>query len=271
MFARTIHRSTQFFRRPINRSLTTRISMSNIPHDVRMFLAGYPDLDDDPTQNKNLEFYSNKRRCQPDGVLIDEIHEEWQGDYDTLEYNHGFIQWLFPIQEHGVNYQAQPLQPHEIEAMTADEEIIERVIKSYRLMLDFYGMQLQTPDTGLLTRTEPASKCRKRYQNLLHAPHNNLRISRILKSLSEFGLERLNAGFILHVLNEQSEHNKLSSATLIQSMDRWWANCIRDDEERKWVGELIKRVRTDEDFVFTRDLYVLAIDRRVETGKLSIE
>lgn len=73
------------------------------------------------------------------------------------------------------------------------------------------------------------------------------------------------------MLNEQSEHNKLSSATLIQSMDRWWANCIRDDEERKWVGELIKRVRTDEDFVFTRDLYVLAIDRRVETGKLSIE
>ena len=50
--------------------------MSNIPHDVRMFLAGYPDLDDDPAQNKNLEFYSNKRRCQPDGVLIDENHEE---------------------------------------------------------------------------------------------------------------------------------------------------------------------------------------------------
>lgn len=77
----------------------------------------------------------------------------------------------FPIQEHGVNYQAQPLQPHEIEAMTADEGIIERVIKSYRLMLDFYGMQLQTPDTGLLTRAEPASKCRKRYQNLLRELH----------------------------------------------------------------------------------------------------
>ncbi len=80
----------------------------------------------------------------------------------------------FPIQEHGVNYQAQSLQPHEIEAMTADEEIIERVIKSYRLMLDFYGMQLQTPDTGLLTRTEPASKCRKRYQNLLRELHLRL-------------------------------------------------------------------------------------------------
>ncbi len=74
MLARTIHRSKQLFRRPKSRSLTT--GMSNIPHDVRVFLAGYPDVDDDPTQNKNLEFYSNKRRCQPDGVLIDEIHEE---------------------------------------------------------------------------------------------------------------------------------------------------------------------------------------------------
>ena len=41
------------------------------------------------------------------------------------------------------------------------------------------------------------------------APHNNLRISRIFKCLSELGLERLNAGFILHVLNEQSEHDRL--------------------------------------------------------------
>ncbi|KAI0087914.1 opioid growth factor receptor conserved region-domain-containing protein [Irpex rosettiformis] len=267
---RAILRSlTQVIRRSTLRTFSAR--MSSLPHDVRMFLHGYPDLDDDPRQNKNLQFYSNKRRCQPDNVLISEIHEGWQGDYMTLEYNHGFIQWLFPIQEYGVNYQAQPLQRHEIEAMVADPETMGRVIKSYRLMLDFYGMGLSSIETGLLSRSKPAEKCYERYNNLLRAPHNNLRISRILKSLSELGLERLNAGFVLHVLNEQSERNKLNEPTLTRSMDQWWANCIRNDEERRWIRELINRVRTDEDFVFTRQLYERALERRKETGKLDLD
>ena len=72
----------------------------------------------------------------------------------------------FPIQEYGVNYQAQPLQRHEIEAMVADPDIIDRVIKSYRLMLDFYGMQLVSTETGLLSRSEPRKRCYERYNNL---------------------------------------------------------------------------------------------------------
>ena len=48
--------------------------------------------------------------------------------------------------------------------------------------------------------------------------------------MSEFGLERFNAGFLLFVLAEQSEHQKLLSRMLQSSMDKWWANCIRDDE-----------------------------------------
>ena len=103
------------------------------------------------------------------------------------------------------------------------------------------------------------------------ASHNNLRISRILKSLSEFGLERLNAGFLLHVLNEQSEHDELNTITITTSMDRWWANCIRDDVEREWIGELIKRVRRKKTFVFTRAMYEQAVENRRENGKLSID
>ena len=30
-----------------------------------------------------------------------------------LEDHHGFIQWLFPIREHGMNFQSQELQLHE--------------------------------------------------------------------------------------------------------------------------------------------------------------
>ena len=100
--------------------------------------------------------------------------------------------------------------------------------------------------------------------------HNNLRISRILKCLSELGLERLNAGFLLHVLSEQSEANELNSRGIRGSMDRWWANCLRNEEERLWIGDLIHLVR-EEYFVFTREDYEQALDRRAQTGQLGIQ
>jgi hypothetical protein len=87
----------------------------SIPRDIREFLDGYPEHLDDRKLNANLRFYRNERRCRPDNLLIDEIHEQcvrhlldvglkqsayaefpfrWKGDYETLEWNHGFIQWL---------------------------------------------------------------------------------------------------------------------------------------------------------------------------------
>jgi Opioid growth factor receptor (OGFr) conserved region len=49
------------------------------------------------------------------------------------------IRIRFPIREYGMNYASQPLQEHEIEEMKASEEVIERILRSYRLMLSFYG------------------------------------------------------------------------------------------------------------------------------------
>ncbi|GBE83115.1 hypothetical protein SCP_0501620 [Sparassis crispa] len=98
--------------------------------------------------------------------------------------------------------------------------------------------------------------------------HNYLRISRILKCLSELGLEHLNGGFLLHVLNEQSEHNQLDTAGIRSSMDRWWANCIRNEEERKWIRDTIQKVWSKDGYVFTREMYEQALERRRDTGYL---
>ena len=49
------------------------------------------------------------------GDLIEAIHTNWKKDYTRLEWHHGYIQWLFPIRERGLNWQAQELQSHEIE------------------------------------------------------------------------------------------------------------------------------------------------------------
>ena len=75
-------------------------------------------------------------------------------------------QCSFPIREHGMNWGAKPLQLHERDAMRADPAVIARVIKSYELMLDFYGIQLLDQETGLLGRSPPPKNHAARYTNL---------------------------------------------------------------------------------------------------------
>ena len=70
------------------------------------------------------------------------------------------------------------------------------------------------------------------------------------------GLEHFNSGFLLHVLNEQSENNELNTPGIRSSMDRWWANCVRDEEERKAIHGLLQKVRSGEEgYTFTRSEY----------------
>ena len=65
-----------------------------------------------------------------------------------------------------MNWDAKPLQLHERDAMRADPAVIARVITSYELMLDFYGMQLLDRETGLLSRSLPPRNYATRYTNL---------------------------------------------------------------------------------------------------------
>jgi len=74
-----------------------------------------------------------------------------------------------------------------------------------------------------------------------------------LTQVAEMGLERLNVGFLLHVLNEQSENGELNCPGMVRSMDIWWANCLRKEEDREGVRGLIRKVR--EGKVYTREEY----------------
>ena len=92
--------------------------------------------------NKNVLFYQNKIKMQPERVKVDDVIKLWWGDYSHLESSHSFVQWLFPIQEHGMNYQAQPLMKHERSVMRSDPNVLRRAVHCFRLMLDFYGFEL---------------------------------------------------------------------------------------------------------------------------------
>ncbi|GFO43740.1 UDP-glucuronosyltransferase 2a1-like [Plakobranchus ocellatus] len=83
--------------------------------DTENYRLGYPGQEDNLRLNANLEFYQGKISSYPDGAFIDDIHNHWWGNYELLERHHGYIQWIFPIRENGMNWQAQALQLHEAE------------------------------------------------------------------------------------------------------------------------------------------------------------
>eukprot|EP00727_Mastigamoeba_balamuthi_P001140 m51a1_g11022 hypothetical protein (318) ;mRNA; r:406871-409123 len=152
---------------------------------------------EDAMNGKNFRFYSNALRCMPDRKLIDEIHESWQGDYEGLEARHGYIQWLFPIYyDSGVNSLASKLSRAEARLMRRDVQVARRIVRSYRLMLDFYGLVLVDDLTGKVARSPDAAHVHERFQNLSWASHNNLRISRILTSLGQLGFGRYKAPLV---------------------------------------------------------------------------
>mmetsp|Transcript_8879 Transcript_8879/g.15215 ORF Transcript_8879/g.15215 Transcript_8879/m.15215 type:complete len:180 (+) Transcript_8879:42-581(+) len=163
----------------------------NSKEDTRAYREGYPGKQDDPKIKDNLLFYRNERKSEPHGAKIDTIHKPvelggWFGDYELLERHHGYIQWLFPIREQGMNGLSFELQLHEAKAIRKDPECKKRVLKSYQLMLNFYGMKLVDKETGQIGRDR---HWKERYRHLNSSFHNYLRITRILKSLGELGFE----------------------------------------------------------------------------------
>ncbi|XP_007520435.1 opioid growth factor receptor isoform X2 [Erinaceus europaeus] len=178
--------------------------------DTCRYRHHYPDLveRDGNGDMPNLSFYKNEIRFLPNGCFIEDILQNWKDDYDLLEDNHSYIQWLFPLREPGVNWHAKPLTLREVEAFKSSEEIRKRLIQAYKLMLGFYGIQLKNEDTGQVCR---AQNYLKRFQNLDWHSHNNLRITRILKSLGELGLEHYQAPLARFFLEETLVHGELQS------------------------------------------------------------
>jgi hypothetical protein len=123
----------------------------------------------------NFLFYSNKIQSIPSGDYIDNIHSKWYDNWSLLEQHHGYIQWLFPVFENsGLNWDSDALGKSEARLMRRDPEIAKRIVKSYQMMLNFYGMELSEPKVGLIVRS---NHWQERYKHLNSSFHNYLRIS----------------------------------------------------------------------------------------------
>lgn len=235
-------------------------------NDLEQYRRGYPGKKDHKDQNDNLKFYKNEIKSYPDGDYIENIHKDWWGDYERLERHHGYIQWLFPIRESGMNFHAQELQCHEVNGIMDDPKAFERVLKSYQLMLDFYGMELD-PNTGRITR---ANNWKSRFQHLNRSYHNYLRITRILKFLGEFGHENYKRPFVEFVLEEAMEHGTLINT--LESCVRYWLETIKSKEDREALKDYVRKIESgyNSPDVEADDLELVSgrkVDKMIEKSK----
>ncbi|XP_054641211.1 opioid growth factor receptor-like protein 1 [Dunckerocampus dactyliophorus] len=176
----------------------------------------------------NLNFYLGKRPSLPDGLYIGDFHTAWYGEYDNLEYVHTYIQWLFPLEVPGVNSLASTLTKAEIEEFHKEPTAKENLLKSYKLMLDFYGIELSNEETGHVRR---ARNWRDRFNALDGHTHNNLRITRILKCMGTLGYHHYQAPLVYFFLNETLVHRELQSVK--NSVLNYFVFTVLDRRERR--------------------------------------
>src|SRR5713101_7352662 len=68
----------------------------------------------------------------------------WTWDYGTLEETHDYIQVLFPLTEPSMYSSRAPLlRAKDIAQVRANVTIRENLLRSCRMMLDFYGLAYQ--------------------------------------------------------------------------------------------------------------------------------
>ncbi|XP_030634247.1 opioid growth factor receptor-like protein 1 [Chanos chanos] len=238
-----IDRTKRSRRRWSRRNLRAAEDMWNYRHN-------YPgrkmDNDLQNTDQPNLQFYRNKRPSSPDGVYIDGFHNQWWGDYDKLEWVHSYIQWLFPIEEDGMNYSAFKLTKAEIKSFQKDEDAKERLLKSYQMMLDFYGIKLVDEETG---KVERADNWEDRFDNLNRNTNNNLRITHILKCLGTLGFQHYQAPLVRFFLTETLVKKTLPRVKS-SVLDYFMFAVLDKDERRELVKYAFKNFEPKGDFVW---------------------
>ncbi|OCT58442.1 hypothetical protein XELAEV_18002114mg [Xenopus laevis] len=160
-------------------------------------------------------------------VNIEEILNKWKGDYEKLEHNHTYIQWLFPLREQGLNFYAKELTSYEIEEFKKTKEAMKRFLLAYKMMLDFFGIKL-IDKNGNVSR---APNWQERFQHLNESQHNYLRITRILKSLGELGYENFKPPLVKLFLQESIVANIIPS--MRQSALEYFVYTIKDRRQRR--------------------------------------
>lgn len=134
----------------------------------------------DSVVNRLLAFQLGTGRDDRGRLLSDIL----RADDDWLESTHDFIQWMFPLPEPSAVNPGAPLIDAEVRAAFRNDPLLRAQLhESFLRMLRFYGLAF-----GEDGRVRPASNWGQRNAWFRHGGHNDLRITRILRSMRVLGL-----------------------------------------------------------------------------------
>lgn len=169
-------------------------------------------------ESELIKFYKGSGTDQS-GRKISDI---WNFNHSQLEYNHDFIQWLFPLPERSrFNYSAPVLTKQDIDGFKNDPVLRANVFRSFETMMKFYGFEINRADNNYSLIKSAAFK--ERSANWLNpGNHNFLRITRILKFLTLAGQAKLATCFFT-ALDEVYATNK----PVISSSYNFWKSAVQ--------------------------------------------
>ena len=155
------------------------------------------------------------------------IEDIWSFSDYLLESVHDYIQWLFPLQEPSrFNAAAPTLDDQTIQEFRHNPELRKRLLRSFKLMLGFYGFQL--PQAGYKIQISKNQDYAVKKANWLNwGNHNYLRITRILTSLNLLGLPEHSRAFLDCLEQVYSEERE----GIGESTIRYWRATARFAED----------------------------------------
>jgi hypothetical protein len=123
------------------------------------------------------------------------LEDIWKFNDEELEGYHTYIQWLFPLEvPSAINFAAPILDAGVISQFRKSAELQARLLKSFELMLKFYGLEVIESE-GEIQVTKSSDYAVKKENWISHRNHNYLRITRILTSVKLLGLEAYSKAF----------------------------------------------------------------------------
>ena len=136
------------------------------------------------SQTNLIEFYESTGTDSSDRK-IERIHAM---SYAELESVHDYIQWLFPLMTtSNFNANSPVLNSETITAFLARPELRAMLLRSFRVMLRFYGLTLDDDDPEDIVVSKATTFSERSRFWLTPRNHNYLRLTRIMTSLSILG------------------------------------------------------------------------------------
>jgi hypothetical protein len=153
------------------------------------------------TADQSVQLYRNEIPFRPGGEITKDFHTNWAGDFAAPREQ--LLLHSLAVSKHG-DGRAQALQQDEIATMRKDPVIRKRIVKSFAMMLDFYGFRLD--EVNHIVRT---NGFQERFANLKGNDRNHRRIMRILKFLGHVGLKRYQKAWLTALKREVHDTKNL--------------------------------------------------------------